>query len=218
MEKDNALQNAVLEAIKWEPLLRNTTIVVTAANGIVTLSGVVDSYAKKQGAEHAAKMVAGVKAVVGNIGIDFGGLAERADAVIAGELLEAIKWNQQFPHNKVTVKVEHGWVTLEGELTWNYQRDEADKLVNTILGVKGLTDKITILPVSGSNIEKQAIKNALGSNWSVTKQGIEVDVSGNMVTLRGKVHSFYQKEEAGRIAWKTPGVGQVYNKLVIEYN
>ncbi len=218
MKGNEVLQIAVQDAIKWEPLLGGAPIVVTAKDGIVTLSGMVDSYAKKQQAENAAKMVAGVKAVVENIEINFSGRPERGDTEIASEVLNAFKWNAQFPHNKVTVTVEHGWVTLKGELTWNYQRETAVKLVSGLLGVKGITNNIVLKAASAVEVEQKEIENALGRNWSIDDKRIKVKVSGSNVALHGKVHSFYQKDEAGRIAWKAPGVCSVDNALVIEYN
>jgi len=218
MKENEALQKAVQDAIRWEPLLSAAEIDVIAKDGVVTLSGIVDSFAKKQEAENAAKMVSGVKVVVENIDINFGGWLERGDTEIAGEVLNAFKWNSQFPHDKVKITVEHGWVTLGGKLTWNYQREAASKLVSSLLGVTGVTNSIVIETASAREVEQVEIENALGRNWAIDNKRIKVKVSGNNVTLHGKVHSFYQKDEAGRIAWKAPGVCSVDNALVIEYN
>ena len=148
MKENEVLQKAVHDAIKWEPFLSSAQIGVTAKDGIITLSGIVDSYAKKQEAENAAKSVDGVKAVVENIEINFGGWLERGDTDIAGEVLNTFKWNSQFPHDKVKVTVEHGWVTLDGELTWDYQRQAANKLVSSLLGVTGVINSIAIKTAS----------------------------------------------------------------------
>lgn len=218
MKTDEKLQKDVQDAIKWEPILNNSEISVAAEDGIVTLTGFVDSYAKKTRAEDTAKNIAGVRAVVENIDINFCNWPEITDADIALQVLNAFKWNRQFPDDKVKVRVEHGWVTLEGELGWNYQSEAAKKLVSPLSGVKGVTNNIIIKLATNSEIEKEEIENAFERSWSIDDQGIDVKVSGNNVTLRGKVHSFYQKEQAGKMAWNAPGVSTVDNKLVIEYN
>ena len=218
MKKNEDLQKDVLDAIKWEPLLNAAEIGVIAHDGIVTLTGVVDSYAKKSEAEEAAKSVAGVKAVVEKIEIRFGNSWNKNDTEIATEVLNALKWNWEVPGEKVKVKVEDGWVTLEGELHWNYQREAANKTVKNVIGVKGVSNNITIKSETHDAIEKRGIERAFVRNWSMCDQDIDVKVTGNRVMLNGTVDSLYQKEEAGRIAWSAPGVWAVDNELVIEYN
>ena len=218
MKKNEDLQKDVQDAIKWEPLLNAAEIGVIAHDGIVTLTGVVDSYAKKSEAEEAAKSVAGVKAVVEKIEIRFGNSWNKNDTEIATEVLNALKWNWEVPGEKVKVKVEDGWVTLEGELHWNYQREAANKTVKNVIGVKGVSNNITIKSETHDAIEKRGIERAFVRNWSMCDQDIDVKVTGNRVMLNGTVDSLYQKEEAGRIAWSAPGVWAVDNELVIEYN
>ncbi len=218
MKKNEDLQKDVQDAIKWEPLLNAAEIGVIAHDGIVTLTGVVDSYAKKSEAEEAAKSVAGVKAVVEKIEIRFGNSWNKNDTEIATEVLNALKWNWEVPGEKVKVKVEDGWVTLEGELHWNYQREAANKTVKNVIGVKGVSNNITIKSETHDAIEKRGIERAFVRNWSMCDQDIDVKVTGNRVMLNGTVDSLYQKEEAGRIAWSAPGVWAVDNELVIDYN
>lgn len=217
MKTNEGLQKDIQDAIKWEPLLHAAEIGVTVNNGIVTLTGTVDSYAKKAEAEHAAKNVAGVKAVVENIDVHFGHLSKKDDNEIAREVINAFNWNWEVPNDKVTVKVENGWITLGGELQWNYQRDAAGRSVNSLGGVKGLINNITIKPDAHDKIEKETIERALSRNWAIDDDDIEVGVKGNNVTLKGTVDSLYQKDEAGRIAWNAPGVWAVDNELVIDY-
>ncbi len=218
MKSNEELQKDVQDAIKWEPLLNAAQIGVTALDGVITLTGTVDSYTKKIEAEDATKNVAGVKAVVEKIEIKFFSLmATRDDSEIATEVMIAFRMNGLTAGDKVKVKVESGWVTLDGELDWNYQRESAQNAVKNLFGVKGVTNNIRIKPDANDIIEKNHIKNALNRNWSIDANEIEVEVVGNTVTLSGNVDSAYQKDEAGRIAWKAPGVFSIKNNLVVEY-
>ncbi len=215
MKKNEELQKDVQEAIKWEPLLHAAEIGVIAQDGIVTLTGVVDSFAKKTEAEHAAKTVKGVKAIVEKIEVDYGNLGKKKDVELAQEVIESFKWDWAIPSDKIKVTVEKGWVTLEGDVNWNYQREAAKKAVNSVAGAKGVTNSIQIKAEKQDSVEKKAIENALARNSVLDAHLIKVKVSGNHVTLNGEVHSLYQKEEAGRIAWNAPGVWVLDNELVI---
>ena len=217
--KSNAdLQKDVQEAIKWEPLLSAAEIGVTAKEGIITLSGTVDSYRKKTEAEEAARNVAGVKVVVEKIEIKFANDSfKKDDNDIATDVLTAYQWNVEVPRDKVKVKVEKGWVTLEGELEWNFQKEAAKAAVRDLLGVVGVTNNITIKADTQDEIERRDIESALERNWSLSDREIKVKVSGTKVILTGRVDSWYQKSEAARIAWKARGVWSVENDLVVEY-
>ena len=217
MKNNQDLQTDVQNAIRWEPLLHAAEIGVTAKNGVVSLTGVVDSYAKKLEAENAAKKVIGVKAIVENIEVKFQNSWTKSDLEIANEVLDALKSNWSVPKDKVTVKVENGWLTLEGELPWNYQKEAAKSAVNFLAGVKRVTNNIKIKSNSHDAIEKKDIEDAIGRSWSIDDSDIKVAVSGTTVTLSGTVNSWYQKEEAGRIAWNTPGIWHVKNELVVDY-
>jgi osmotically-inducible protein OsmY len=215
MKTDQDLQKDVQDALRWEPLLKAAEIGVIAQEGIITLTGTVDSYAKKAEAEDAAKNVAGVKVVIEQINVGFGDAAIKSDHEIATELLSAllISW---VPAEKLKIKVEHGLVTLEGTLHWNFQKQAAKKAIKNIIGVTGINNNIVIKAETHDEVEKRQLENALKLNWSLEDQDVWVTVSGKMVTLNGVVSSFYQKEEAERIAWKAPGVGSVVNDLAIE--
>jgi osmotically-inducible protein OsmY len=216
--KSNAdLQKDVQDAIKWEPLLHAAEIGVTAKDGVITLTGRVDSYAKKQEAENAAKNVLGVQVVVENIEIHFSSeWAKKTDNDIATEVVNALKYNWQVPNEKVHVKVEHGWITLEGELQWDFQREAAKNAVKNLLGVTGVYNNIKIKS-EHDTVEKQEIENAISRNWTINDRDIHVAVSGTKVTLTGSVHSLYEKDEAARVAWKAPGVWTVVNNLEVQY-
>ena len=218
MKTNEQLQKDVQEAIKWEPLLNAAEIGVIVKDGIVTLTGTVDTYGKKSEAEDAAKNVSGVKAVLEKIEIKSASSFNKTDADIAKEIISAFKWNWQVPDDKVKVRVEKGWVNLEGVLEYNYQREAAKNAVIRLIGVTGVSNDITIKSEAADAVEKTAIERALGRNWSINKDDINVNVKGHNVTLTGRVGSIYQREEAGRIASNDPGVWSIDNELTVAYD
>jgi len=217
MKSNQELQTDVQNAIKWEPLLNAAEIGVIAKDGVVSLTGVVNSYAKKMAAENAAKKVIGVKALVEKIEVKLPSTWTKTNAEIANEVLAGLKSNWSVPNDKVTVKVEDGWVTLEGELPWNFQKDAAKSAVNYLTGVKGVTNNIKIKSETHDKIEQKDVENAIARSWSVDDSDINVSVSGTTVTLSGTVNSWHQRDEAGRIAWNTPGIWHVNNELAVDY-
>lgn len=217
MKTNEELQKDVQDAIKFQPLLHAAEIGVIVKNGIVTLTGVVDGYYKKTEAENAAKNVVGVKAVVENITIKYNNYS-KTDSEIAEEVLKALDESWSVPKDKVLVKVENGWITLEGELPWNYQREAAKSTINYLQGVKGIANHIKIKSEVQDAIEKKDVEKALERHWSINAEDIHVKAEGSKIILTGNVTSLYQKEEAGKIAWNTPGVWTVDNKLEVEYD
>jgi osmotically-inducible protein OsmY len=218
MKTNEELQKDVQNAIKWEPSLHAAEIGVTVKDGVVTLTGTVDGYFKKNQAEDAAKNVAGVKAVVENIEVKYFNGYTKSDNEIATEVLKALSDSWSVPNDKLKVKVENGMVTLEGELPWNYQKEAAKTAINYLAGVKGVTNNIKIKSEVHDAIEKKDVEKALARSWAFDSDDISVKVNGTNVTLEGVVGSIYQKEEAGRLAWKTPGIWSVQNDLVVEYD
>ncbi len=218
--KNNAeIQKDVQDAIKWEPLLNAAEIGVTVKDGVVTLTGTVDSYSKKTEAEDAAKNVAGVTAVIEKIEINYNtGWGKKDDNEIATEVVSALKWNWRIPSADVKVKVEDGWITLTGELQWNYQKEAAKDAVKNLLGVMGVANNITIKSGTQDQIEKRDIESALRRNCSIRDENITVRTSNHKATLTGTVDSWYQKNEAARMAWNAPGVWTVDNELVVGYD
>jgi osmotically-inducible protein OsmY len=199
--------------------LREAEIGVSAKLGVITLTGTVDSYVKKTEAEDAVKRVAGVKAVVEKIEIKYASdWAKKDDGDIATEIVNAFKWNLEIPSDKVKARVEKGWVTLDGQVEWNFQSEAARNAVRSLLGVTGVSNNIKVKSRTEDAIEKSEIESALKRNWSVSDQDIGVAVSGHKATLTGKVDSWFQREEAERIAWNAPGVWHVGNDLVVDYN
>ena len=217
MKSNEALQRDVQDAIKWEPLLQAAEIGVIVKDSIVTLSGSVDNFAKKKEAEHAAKSVHGVKAVVENIEVKFADwLGAKTDTEIAVEILHAYKINTQIPEDKIKIQIEGGWVILEGELQSGFLKELAKEAISHLPGVKGVKNNITIQSEIYDPVDRGEIESALRRNWSIDNTDIEVKVAGSKVTLKGKVESLYQKDEAEKIAWNAPGVRVVNNDLVID--
>lgn len=219
MQDNEDLQKDVQDALKWEPLLSAAEIGVTAKDGIVTLTGTVDSYAKKLEAEEAVKKVVGVKILVEKIEVKMSSTERKKDdEEIAIEILHALKWDWEVPDAKIKVKVEKGWLTLEGELAWNHEKEAAKKAIKNLSGVKGLTNNITIKSDSETVIERADIESALNRNATINAQDIHVHVIGTNVILTGIVGSWNQKSEAERITWNALGVSTVDNELVVEYS
>lgn len=216
MKTNEQLQKDVQEAIKWEPLLHPAEIGVTVADGVVSLTGTVDNFAKKKQAENAARNVAGVKVLVENIQVKLPDSKAKTDVEIGAEIISAFTSNVIIPQDKIKVKVENGWVDLDGELPWDYQREITENAIQFLPGIKGIFNNITINPDTNDTISKKKVEEALKRS-AVDEREITVSVSGTTVTLTGTVHSWQQKEEAGRIAWKTPGIKHLKNKLEVDY-
>ncbi len=219
MKKNQNLLTDIKDAINWEPALKQARIDVLVIEGKVSLSGTVDHFEKKSLAEIATKSVSGVKAVYENIEIKFAEKSDKKnDAEILKQVLNGLQLNWEVPNNKVTVSVSDGWVTLEGDLEWNHQKNAAKIAANIQLGVKGVTNNIQIKSTSNTEIKKKDIELALNRNWCIDKRDVIVKVLGNHVTLTGIVNSFYEKDEAERLTRNSPGVWTVDNELVIEYH
>ena len=217
-ESNEELQQDVQDAIKWEPLLNAAEIGVTAKDGVITLTGTVDSYAKKLEAEDAAKSVKGVKAVIVKLEIKFGSDSEKKDdSVIADEIIKAAKWNWDIPKDKIKANVENGWVTLSGEVDFYYQKEAIEDLVKNYSGITGVTNNITI-EESEDQVEEKDIEKALRRNWLIDDSNIEVNVSNHDVTLTGSVESWFERDKAESIAWNALGVWNVNNQLIVDYD
>ncbi|WP_285057613.1 BON domain-containing protein [Pedobacter ginsengisoli] len=216
MKTDVQIQKDVMDELKWEPGLKTSEIGVTAKDGVVTLSGQVDTYLKKLSAERAAKRVSGVKAVAEDIQVGSSPLYARTDSEIAAAALTALKWNSAVQEEKIKIKVEDGIVKLEGEVEWDYQRTQAKRSIESLTGVRMVINLISLKPrVSADGIEEK-IGAAFQRHASIDAKAIDVSVSGSKVILRGKVRSFTERDDAADAAWAAPGVTSVENHLSIE--
>lgn len=216
MKTDENLQKDVQDALKWEPQLHAAEIGVIAKNGIITLTGTVDNYYKKMEAENATKKVNGVKAIVEKIEIKPVNSKSINDNNIAEKILNVFKSDFSIPDEKIKLKVEKGWVTLEGNVNWNYQKEAAKNAVVDLMGVRGVTNNIMTRTNRNDAVKKTTIEKALSNNAALSHDHIEVSVKNNDVKLSGLVNSFFEKEEAERIAWKTPGIWSVDNEIGVD--
>lgn len=215
MKTDKQIQQDVIDQLKWEPFLNSAEIGVSVTNGVVTLSGQVDSYLKKLNAERAVRKVTGVRAIAEDIQIRVAPTGQRTDTEIAQAALNALKWHSAVDENKIRLQVENGVIRLEGEVEWEYQRVIARNAVASLNGVRSVLNLITIRPkVSAFDLEKQ-IGAAFQRHATIDAGKISVSVAGNKVTLNGKVRSFAESEDAADVAWAAPGVQHVENKLAI---
>ncbi len=218
MKSNEELQKNVVAAINWEPHLQAAAIGVMVKDGVVTLTGSVNIYAKKAEAGLAAKNVAGVRTVFEDIKVVCNTKDTRTDAEIMTAVENAFKWHWDIPVEKVTVIVEDNWVLLNGELEWNYQKEAAKNAICNLIGIIGITNNITVKNSSKDIIELKEIEIAMQRNGSINNKDIAVHVFDNVVTLKGHVDSWHQKSEAERIAWNAPGVKQVQNDLHVDFD
>jgi osmotically-inducible protein OsmY len=209
------LQDHVLNALEWEPSIDAADIGVSVEKGIVTLRGDVKTFAEKATAERVALRVYGVKAVANDINVKILPSLERTDSDIAQAVLSALKWSAVVPEERLGVAVSNGWVTLKGRVDWEYQRAAAAKAVRDILGVRGVTNAITLEPHVSIPDVKAKIEAALKRSAEVDARRINVAVADGKVILSGNVHSWNERDEARRAAWAAPGVKDVEDRIAI---
>lgn len=214
MKTDIELREDVEQELLWEPSISATEIGVIVDAGTVTLTGSVDTFPKKWGAEKAALRVSGVRAVANQIEVKLTPSSRRADEEIARAASGALEWNVVLP-NGLQAVVEDGWVTLKGKVNWKYQKRAAEDTVRGLTGVKGVTNNIMVKPHVAPSIVKAKIEAAITRNAFLDAKGIQVKEDDGKVTLEGTVYSWLEKEQAEEAAWSAPGVTEVDNKLVV---
>jgi osmotically-inducible protein OsmY len=216
MKNDVQIQQDVQDQIKWEPILNPAQIGVAVKDGIVTLSGIVDTYAKKLAAEKATKKVAGVKAVALDLQVGISPIYRKTDAELAESVIYALRTNVSVPEDNIQIKVDDGIVTLEGEVDWDYQRAAAKTSIEGLIGIRSVNNNLTIKPkLSSENISRK-ISEAFHRSATIDAQRVSVEVAGTRAILKGKVRSFAELDDAEDAAWAAPGVTSVENKLELE--
>lgn len=212
---DKDIQKDITDELAWEPSLRNDDIAVGVREGVVTLGGFVDSYADKSKAERVAGRVKGVKAVADELEVKLPTSSERADPDLARAALDALQWNISVPHDRIRLKVEKGWLTLEGQVDWYYQKQAAERAVRYLRGVRGVFNLITLSAQTTPRDVKKRIKDALHRGVEFDAERITVEVQGSKVILEGTVRSYAEMKDVSRAARNAPGITEVDNRLVV---
>lgn len=215
MKTDMQLKADVTAELAWEPAVNAAGIGVLVNDGIVTLTGHLDTFAEKYAAERAVRRVAGVRGLAMELDVKLAAGHQRSDSEIASAAASALRWSVFMQPEKVKVEVEKGWVTLTGEVDWVYQSRTAEQCVRNLIGVRGLTNKISVKPTVSTRNVAAEISAALERQAEREAKNIAIDVEGSVVTLRGKVHSMAEREAAAGAAFAARGVSRIVNKLEV---
>jgi osmotically-inducible protein OsmY len=216
MKTDLEIQKNVQEELKWEPSINASEIGVAVSNGIVTLTGYVDTFSKRKIAKNAAQRVVGVKAVAEDIVVKLLSSSKKTDTDIAQAVVNALKWHASVQENRIKVTVESGWVTLEGTVNWAFEKEATKLAIENLMGVIGVSNLITIEPKVSTTDVKAKIRSAFQRNSSIDANNIIVETIGSSVILTGTVRSFAEKQDAEDAAYKAIGISDVDNQLEVK--
>ncbi len=215
MRTDLELTNDMSAELKADPQIDEKEIGVSVTSGVVTLSGIVPSYADKFAAERAAERVLGVRALADELKVKLSSRMERSDTDIALAAANALKWDTEVPDDKIKIKVDGGWIKLDGSVEWYYQRAAAERAVRFLTGVKGVSNLIDIKPAVSSGQVQRNIEDAIKRSAELDAKQVVVMAAGGKVTLRGSVRSWAERAEAERAAWSTSGVTEVDDRITV---
>ena len=214
MKTDNEFRRDVELALEWEPSVDERRIGVSVVDGIVTLTGEVGSYAEKWKAERTVERVLGVKGIANDLEVHTPD--QRSDTDIARAALDALKWNVTVPSDQLQVEVTKGWLTLTGDVNWDYQRRAAERAVRNLRGVKGISNLIAVRPKVRPQDVKRKIEESFRRDATLDAERVTVEVSGGEISLRGSVRSWAERHEAEKAAWSAPGVSVVHNYISVD--
>lgn len=215
MRTDSELRTDIIAELTWDPSIRNEDIATAVKDGVVTLAGTVDTYAQRFAAERAVERVKGVRALASDLNVKLPGAMVRSDADLAHAAINALRWNIQVPDQRIQVKVANGWLTLEGEVDRFYEKEAAERAVRYLMGVKGVSNLISLHATPAPADIKQRIRSSLKRQAEVDADEITVEATGSRVTLHGNVRSVAERRDAERAAWNAPGVTRVDNDITV---
>lgn len=216
-QTDQDIQRDILDELNWEPRLRPNEVGVLVEEGVATLTGWVDNYAKKWAAERAAHRVNRVRAVANDLEVRLPTGAERTDAEIGVAATRALEWDAFVPVGNLEVTVSNSWVVLRGDVEWEYQRRAAERSVRRLTSVRGVTNGINVRPRSRPSRDelRHRIESALVRSVETDAEGINIEVQDETIILEGTVRSWLEREEAERVAWSAPGITAVHNHISV---
>lgn len=215
MKTDSQLHTDVMAELQWDPQLRDTEIGIAVKTGVVTLSGIVRTLGQKLEAQRAVLRVGGVRAVADDLEVRPVGATKVGDTDIAHAAVNSLRWHTEVPDDRVTVKVDNGWVTLSGNVSWWFQSDASERAVRYLNGVRGVTNLVKVVPAISEKTVSAKIESALKRSAELDAKAIQVEALDGKVVLKGTVHSWAERRDAERAAWASPGVKQVEDLLVV---